>query len=162
MYPELAYFRAVEVQKRGALHLHILTWFPAAPSPTQLQSFALAAGFGCSMDWSPADPGSKRFAYYVSKYATKSCDERNDVPWVAPVLDKHTGELRPMMTTATYRTWSSSRNWGLTIKECRAEIRTMVIAKADHATRLRTVAPAVAQRDLAPLGAASSGPSPEP
>jgi hypothetical protein len=155
--PGLVYFRAVEVQKRGALHLHVIAWFPAAPSVTALASTALAAGFGCSTDWAPADPGSKRFAYYVSKYATKSCDERELVPWVAPVLDHHTGELRPMLTTATYRTWSASRDWGLTMKALRADIRAAAEARAE---RLELAAPADSPAD-APAGAlALCGPAP--
>jgi hypothetical protein len=158
-HPGLAYFRAVEVQKRGALHLHVIAWFPAAPNRLALQSSALAAGFGCSIDWAPAEPGSRRFAYYVSKYATKAGDSRTEVPWVAPVLDHVTGEIRPMLTNATYRTWSASRNWGLTMRECRDVIRAAAAARAD---RLRTVPPAVADGDLqlATAGAASSGPEP--
>jgi hypothetical protein len=157
-FPGLSYFRAVEVQKRGALHLHVIVWFPAAPDPRALQSFALAAGFGCSTDWAPAEPGSRRFAYYVAKYATKSCDERNDVPWIAPVADRETGEIRPMMTVPTYRTWSSSQNWGLTIKECRDVVRAAAVRRAADLELVRSYLAGAGELETA--GSVSSGPEP--
>jgi hypothetical protein len=72
------YFRVVEVQKRGALHLHVLLW-SAEPLPRgQVQELALAAGFGCQIDLSPLSP--KRHAHYAAKYATKATDQRGAAP----------------------------------------------------------------------------------
>lgn len=114
--PEAAYFRAVEVQDgkrggtgRGALHLHVLLVVDQVLNVDQLHALALAAGFGCVMDLELLPAGSTKAARYVSKYVSKACDSRTDVPWAAVTDD---GEpLRTDPFRATYRTWSQSRNW---------------------------------------------------
>ena len=64
----------------------------------------------------PVVPGSKREAYYVSKYVTKSSDCRREVPWIADVVDAETGELHEgVPVPGRYRTWSTSREWGITM-----------------------------------------------
>jgi hypothetical protein len=115
------YFRVVEVQKRGALHLHILVW-SAEPLPRgQVQELALAAGFGCQVDLSPLSP--QRHAHYAAKYATKATDQRGAAPWAVDVVNTRTGEVTRGRAPARYRTWSSSRQWGLTVKQVRAANR---------------------------------------
>jgi hypothetical protein len=77
------------------------------------------------------EPGSKRHAYYVSKYATKSTDQRGDVPWKTDVLNDRTGEVRRLRTSARYRNWSSSHGW-----ECRmVDIRRAAAVVGDRRRR---------------------------
>jgi hypothetical protein len=121
--PDLAFFKAVETQKRGALHLHLPIWSPTPLNVVVLQRLALNAGFGCVIDLERLAPGDLRAAAYVSKYVSKATDSRDEVPWVADVVDEATGEVRLMQTTARYRTWSASQNWGMTMKVLRAGIR---------------------------------------
>lgn len=127
----IAYLRAVEVQDghrggsaRGALHDHVILWSPvrlhedaAVPGmgDLTLRQLVIRCGFGHSVDVAECEPGSKRAAYYVAKYITKACDSRGEVPWLK--WDGDTGEV--LSDRATYRTWSSSRNWGLTMREIR-------------------------------------------
>lgn len=128
-YPGLVFLRAVEVQDgkrkagagRGALHLHVIVWTPQPLDLAVVAGLALRAGFGCGTQWAPAEPGSRRAAYYVAKYVTKACDSRAEVPWTT--LDPTTGELVDH-PGGRYRTWSSSRAWGLTMAEIRQAIAT--------------------------------------
>lgn len=115
------YFRVVEVQKRGALHLHILVWSAEPLQRGEVQELALAAGFGCQVDLSPLSP--QRHAHYAAKYATKATDQRGAAPWAVDVVNTRTGEITRGRAPARYRTWSSSRQWGLTVKEVRAANR---------------------------------------
>jgi hypothetical protein len=131
MYPGLDFLRAAEVQKRGALHFHVLLVTDRPVDPVAVQRVALEAGFGCVLDLAPITD-AKRASYYVSKYVTKSCDDRGNVPWSAVVCDEDTGEMRLMETLPTFRSWSSSRGWGLTMKEVRAALL--------HSARLRAAA----------------------
>lgn len=119
---QLHYFRVVEIQDRGAIHLHVLVRVPegADLDPYAVQSLALSAGFGCNVDLTPMS--DTRAARYVAKYAAKGYCERASVPWRDEVLDKETGELRTRQTAA-YRTVSQSREWGLTLKDIRAAVR---------------------------------------
>lgn len=116
LVPDLEFFRAVEPQKRGALHLHVIVASPVALDPLAVQRLALAAGFGCVMDLAVIEAGSRRHAYYVAKYVTKAADSRADVPWAADVVNLETGEIDHLPTMPTYRTWSSSHGWGLTMR----------------------------------------------
>lgn len=137
-YPGVQFMRGVEVQDgkrggvgRGALHDHAIAWSPDRPFDRKhLRSLAIAAGFGHEVDIAPAPPGSRRASYYVSKYVTKACDSRADVPWVDDVVDTTTGEITRASIQARYRTWSCSRSWGLTMREVRA-------AAADYAATMR-------------------------
>jgi hypothetical protein len=117
--PGLEYLRAVEVQKRGALHLHVIVWSPVALDRAYLRRLAIGNGFGHELDLAPIVPGSRKHAYYVAKYVTKACDSRDEVPWRSDVVDRATGEIQRLHTFASYRTWSASRGWGLTMREVR-------------------------------------------
>jgi hypothetical protein len=144
--PELEYLRAVEVQKRGALHLHVIVWSPVPLDRIALRRMAIGYGFGHELDLAPVVPGSRKHAYYVAKYVTKACDSRDDVPWRADVLDEESGEVRRMHTVASYRTWSASHGWGLTMSEVRA-----ICARA--AVNGRAALRSPADRGLHPVGA---------
>jgi len=160
--PGVQYLRAVEVQKRGALHLHVIVRVPRGsvlPTLRELRQLAIRCGFGHELDRAWIEPGSKRHAYYVSKYVTKAGDSREDVPWAVPVdvPSLTTGEMKRVVTSVPgrYRTWSSSRSWGLTMSDARA-----VAAKAARLAALARTAPTVSphDRDSAP---ATDGPAPD-
>lgn len=128
--PDLEFMRGVEVQDgkrrrdgrgRGALHDHFLMRTRYAVDERTIRRLAMQAGFGHSVDLADAPPGSAREAYYVSKYVTKSTDSRDRVPWRADVVDVETGEVTRQLVPGRYRTWSASRQWGLTMAQIRAE-----------------------------------------
>lgn len=105
------YFKATEVQRRGAIHYHVLIRFPAARGtvihlPT-IRRLAIEHGFGHSVDI--AQVVDDAAAGYVAKYASKAVDQRADLPWV-----NHDGEV--VKGQARYRVWTASRRWGLTMR----------------------------------------------
>jgi hypothetical protein len=120
LYPGSEYFRAVEPQERGALHLHVIVWTWKPLVLKAVQRLAVDAGFGCVIDYEPAAVGDTRQAAYVSKYVTKATDQRGEVPW--DVVDRETGEVEAVKD-ARYRVWSCSRGWGVTMKALEAGIR---------------------------------------
>jgi len=120
-YPGLEFWRGIEVQRRGALHDHALVYSPVAVSEAEVRRLARLAGFGHEMHMPPVKPGSRREAYYVAKYVAKACDSRSDVPWLGERVDTRTGEVTVGEVEARYRTWSMSRQWGLTMADVRAE-----------------------------------------
>lgn len=130
--PGLEYFRATETQKRGGLHFHIPLWSPVPLSVVEVQALALRAGFGCVVDLDPIGD-VERAAGYVSKYVTKATDARDEVPW--DTIDKATGEV-VSVADARYRTWSSSRGWGMTMKVVRAAIREAARRRAEFLASL--------------------------
>ena len=130
-YPALEFFRGVEVQGRGALHDHAMIWSPRPLRRSVVKELAMRAGFGHSVDLVEVRPGSKRAAYYVSKYITKATDSRSAVPWWGQVIDYRTGEVTEDLVAGRYRTWSMSRQWGLTMAAVRAEAREWARAKRD-------------------------------
>jgi hypothetical protein len=118
------FFRAVEPQKRGALHFHILIRSSLPISVKELRTIALRAGFGHEVDLKVLDPGSRQAAHYVTKYVTKGVDERVGVPWNTDRVDKRTGELLGRRQgEATYRAWSMSQGWGESMAEVREAMR---------------------------------------
>lgn len=121
-YPELEFFRGVEVQQRGALHDHAMVWSPVPLRKGTVKDLVMRAGFGHAIDLAPIT-SAKQVAYYVSKYVTKATDSRDDVPWRAQVVDEDTGEVTDEVVAGRYRTWSSSRRWGLTMRAVRAAAR---------------------------------------
>lgn len=78
----LSYFKAAEVQRRGALHFHVMVkridGTPAKLSVQLLRKLAVKHGFGHSVDVQRLEPGH---AAYVAKYVSKASDQRVDVPW---------------------------------------------------------------------------------
>jgi hypothetical protein len=85
-----------------------------------VRRLAIRAGFGHSVDLAACEPGSRKAAYYVSKYVTKATDCRESVPWAADLVDLHTGEVTRGVVAGRYRTWSMSREWGDTMAAVRA------------------------------------------
>jgi hypothetical protein len=112
----LQYFRAAEVQQRGALHFHVLIRLPesrgGALSVAELRRLAMSFGFGHSVDLAVVE--DHRAAGYVAKYVVKSCAARSSMPWVHRV----TGEITNGY--GRYRCWTSSRRWGTTMADVRA------------------------------------------
>jgi len=105
----LAYFRAIETQRRGALHEHVIL---CSPDPSRalvlsvraVRALAIEHGYGHSLRLE-AVSSEGGAASYVAKYVSKACDERGEVPWV----NEATGEF----LRARYRPWSASRDWGV-------------------------------------------------
>ena len=126
----LTFIRSVEVQKRGALHLHVILNVDRPLIPEEVQALALAAGFGCVFDLQVVNSAQKA-AWYISKYVTKSAGARSEVPWVADVVDRQTGEIRRMKTIASFRAWSAAQSWGFTLKGLR-EIARLQARARDH------------------------------
>jgi len=126
----LTYIGAVEVQNRGVLHRHVVLNSSRVLLPEEVQVLALSAGYGCVLDLQVIRTASKA-ASYISKYVTKSAGARKELPWVADVVNKETGEVRKMRTTPTFRTWSAAHSWGYTLKGLRE------IARAQARTRAR-------------------------
>lgn len=123
----LEYARAAEIQKRGALHFHILLRGPgvamlaAAFSKRdpfcELRQIIEHHGFGHEVDVAEVNAHS---AGYCAKYVSKSCDDRAALPW----LDRRSGEV--INGHSKYRTWTASRHWGQTMKQIREAQRTWV------------------------------------
>ena len=135
---DVQYFKCAEVQRRGALHYHVLLrgdpdacGRPAlALSKVELRRLAVSHGFGHSVDVQAVEP---RHWGYVAKYASKAAGDRLDVPWrglrwvggfrYIERVDTVSGECYVIRVgtkereqvpsaRATYRTWSASRRFG--------------------------------------------------
>lgn len=159
-YPGATFFRAVETQKRGALHLHVLLWTPDGIDLLEVHRLALLAGFGCAIDWEEATTGSpKKFAHYVSKYVTKSTDTREECPWTVDEIDTETGEVLAKNVPARYRTWSMSRDWGPTMKMVAAVI---AAGARRRALALREASSAGEGCEEAPAASAGAPAAPDP
>lgn len=122
---------AVETQRRGMLHRHVLLFTDRELLHEEVQALAIAAGYGCVLDLEPVRSVEKA-ARYIAKYVTKSSGERAAVPWEA--LDEDTGEV--VGKRATYRLWSSSRRWGITMREIRAAQSAQARARAMYLREL--------------------------
>lgn len=134
----LTYIGSVEVQERGALHRHLVVNVDRALEPAEVQALAMVAGYGCVFDLQVINSAQKA-AWYISKYVTKSAGARSDVPWVRDVLDLATGEVRSMKTSPTFRTWSSARSWGFTMKGLRDIARAQAQARAHYLRELEAL-----------------------
>jgi hypothetical protein len=145
----LTFIGAVEVQKRGALHRHVVINVDRALLPGEVQALALAAGYGCVFDLQVLTSAAS-VARYVSKYVTKSAGARGDVPWLADVLDEATGEVRLMHTVPTFRTWSAAQTWGFTKKGLREIARAQARARDRYLTELAQLLAADVAGGLAP------------
>jgi hypothetical protein len=120
---QVQYFKATEVQDRGALHLHVplrLVVGTRLHLPT-IRKLAIAHGFGHSVDLTAIKNESG--LRYVAKYVAKASAMRSSVPWRK--VDQDSGELR---LSPTYKTWSASRSWGLTMAMVKQQQREWVLA----------------------------------
>jgi hypothetical protein len=131
-----SYFRAAEVQKRGALHHHVIIRSEVALDAKSIKPLAVVAGYGHSVDLQRLDPKSRQVADYVAKYITKACDVRDSVPWWTTVVDHETGEVTEGLVAGRYRTWSQSQDYGSTMRIIRAAAQ----EKARELAWLRTIA----------------------
>jgi hypothetical protein len=112
--PGAQFYRAVEPQKRGLLHLHVILWSPTPIDVRVLQDLALRAGFGCNtrLDMCRGKEDGARFANYVTKYVTKGIDGRQELPWEE--IDPDSGQRTSSL--ATYRPWSQSSGFGVRMR----------------------------------------------
>lgn len=153
---EVIFAGAVETQKRGLLHRHVMLFTDRELLHEEAQSLAVAAGYGCVVDIEPVR-SSEKAARYISKYVTKSSGERAVVPWEA--VDLETGEVTGKR--ATYRLWSSSRRWGVTMREIKATLSAQARARARY---LDELAQLLAEENAGGLalasGTTSAGPDP--
>jgi hypothetical protein len=88
----------------------------------ELRKLLIRHGFGHELTLKPM-PASGGGPHYVSKYVSKSADERESVPWGRD----EAGRQR----RATYRAWSSSRSWPSSMKDVKAEMRAKWAALGD-------------------------------
>lgn len=124
---QVIFVGAVETQKRGMLHRHVLLFVDEVLTHAEIQAYALAAGYGCVLDLEPVRSAAKA-ARYIAKYVTKASGDRAVIPW--EVVNDATGELTGKR--ATYRLWSSSRRWGVTMKEIKATQAAQARARARY------------------------------
>jgi hypothetical protein len=120
-YGDIQYARAAEVQQRGALHFHVIMRVPRLAvllgdfnkrdPHCSLRRLVEHHGFGHEIELEPANEWA---AWYCAKYASKSCTDRDTLPW----LDPTTGEISK--GNGRYRPWSASRRWGAMIASIRA------------------------------------------
>lgn len=127
-YPGVEYFKATEVQTRGALHFHLIVASEVPLAPLVVWGLARRAGFGCrGFDLQPIQASDPKPARYVAKYVSKSADARECVPWEQ--VDYATGEV-VSNPNPPYRTWSASRGFSLRLLDYRAAARRAVEARA--------------------------------
>lgn len=112
--PTLQYMLNTEIQKRGAIHHHVIMLTSQPLTRNRVSRLAKRAGYGWMCDVAPlkGKADRSRTAAYVSKYVTKARDQRDHTPWEKP--DPVTGEI---LTRATYRTWSRSFGYGIPMRE---------------------------------------------
>lgn len=127
----LVYVGAVEPQKRGALHRHVVLFTDTPLLPSEAQELALAAGYGCVSDLQPIRTAGG-VANYVSKYVPKGANARAVVPWTRTVVDRDTGEVSEVPMRATFRLWSAAQGWGITMKQITETARTQARARARY------------------------------
>lgn len=138
---------AVETQKRGVLHRHVVIFTDEVLDWQRVQRLALAAGYGCVMDVQELRSVGQA-ARYVSKYVTKASGDRATIPW--EVVDLETGEV--ITKKATYRLWSCSQTWGVTMREIKDAAAAQARARAMYLRELQA---------LTDVGAGASPPGSE-
>lgn len=127
----MAYVGAVETQERGLLHRHLVLITDVPLEYSEVQQLALAAGYGCVLDIEPLQSAAKA-GRYLAKYVTKSTADRPDVPWTTVHVDHDTGEVTERQRRATFRLWSASHRWGVTMKEIKAVAQAQAAARARY------------------------------
>lgn len=158
----LIYAGAVETQKRGMLHRHLVVFVSEDLGFDEVQNLALAAGYGCVLDIEPLQSAQKA-GRYLSKYVTKSTGERPEVAWSVVKVDQDTGELVDRAAPATFRLWSASHSWGVTMKQIKDTARAQASARARYLRELEELLdPGDGDRDSAsgPALATSGAPPP--
>jgi len=113
----IEYFRAVEIQQRGAIHYHVIIKSDDPLSLKAIRTLAVGTGWGHSVQLDLIDD-VQRVAGYVAKYVTKAVSARSSVPWFRDVVDRETGEITSSFRP-TFRAWSCSLGWGVSMKAVR-------------------------------------------
>jgi hypothetical protein len=128
-HDDVQYGRGVEAQRRGALHDHVLVRCRGdlVALKEAVRQLAMDHGFGHEVDLRWARPGDE---WYLAKYVSVTCDQVDQVEW----RDLDTGFVT---IGARCRTWTTSRRWGLTMKELKRQQREWTLQEQD-AERRRT------------------------
>ena len=115
---DVQYCGTWETQKRGLLHRHVLIFVPgvsAARYESVGREIAIRLGFGSQFDVEQVaadDPKALAMvAGYVASYVTKCGDG------LATCVNPRTGEI----LRGSYRRWSASGDWGVSMKQIRQE-----------------------------------------
>lgn len=144
-FEDFEYFKAVEPQKRGAIHIHAITMSRRlvvidTAIRTLIRKYAIAHGFGHEIDIEVIANGKDdrdstlKAARYVAKYVTKTNRESKKavaLPLIPSTVEvtkfvvDPDGEARisrfpvPLQQMRrrrkTYRAWTASRRWGLNL-----------------------------------------------
>jgi hypothetical protein len=158
VYPDLEYVRAVEVQRRGLIHHHVVVWSATPLGAGHVQAVAMKAGYGCVMDLAPLDNAEKS-ARYLAKYVSKALDLRGEVPWVRQRVDRETGEIT-WDRTPTYRAGQSSHGWEMKMRDLRDIARRAAALAAARDRELAVILAAEAPTDDGqPVGNGTSPPT---
>jgi hypothetical protein len=120
-HPGLEFIRLAELQKRGAIHHHVVVASLQLLDPAEVQRLAIGAGYGCVVDLDPIRD-VRAAAAYVSKYATKDLGATDGIPWERDLVDHGTGEVY-LSTRPTCRQVSRSADWFLTMKAIKSILR---------------------------------------
>lgn len=138
--PDLQYVRVYEVQKRGAIHLHIVVRSSFRVSTRQVRKLAAAAGFGRSR-WALVR-STERLAVYYAKYLTKGGVR---FPLGTRVLDASRGweltpYVRPLRDGVVYAGPVAGRSWSAWAEQQdRAEPAWFAEVRRNRRTRSLTV-----------------------
>jgi len=143
---------AVETQKRGLLHRHVVMFSDQPLHHADVQALAVDAGYGCVLDLEPLQSFGK-VSRYLTKYVAKGSSDRPQVPWMRWVVDRQTGEMA-LRKRPTYRLWSSSQRWGITMKQIKSEQGAQARARARYLAEFAAL--------LAEEGAAVAGAGTQP
>lgn len=114
------YSGAWESQVRGMLHRHVLIYCPGVTVQRfydEAKRIAERVGFGSEFQADPISGTDAReiamTCGYVASYVTKCGDE------LATCINPRTAEIQQ----GSYRRWSASRSWGVTMAQVRSERR---------------------------------------
>lgn len=115
---DVQYSGAWETQVRGMLHRHVLVYCAGVTVQRfydEAKRIAQRVGFGRQFEADPISGMDAREVAmtcgYVASYVTKCGDE------LATCISPRTGEI----LQGSYRRWSCSRRWGVTMKQVRQE-----------------------------------------
>lgn len=141
------YCKSAETQDRGALHFHALIRTDQVLNLRWVRQLAMHHGFGheVTCDLLDGEQHSKRASGYCAKYASKSADDRELVPW----LDRRTGEL--IVGAPRLRVWTASRRWGATMAQIKATQAAWARREAEAAAEA-PASPAAAPADPTEAG----------
>jgi len=125
------YFRAIEPQKRGALHIHVVFIVKRAIKIDALlratmTAIALRLGFGHQFDLKRVEGDELekiKTARYIAKYVSKT-DGHGKIPFWDEAITYEVVEGSMMIREVPRRrpnTWSSSRGWGMSMKRIKSQ-----------------------------------------